>query len=379
MKAMTSLLMVVLFSSSIVVGNPSGAMSQEQTGFYSFENDFEGWAINGTDLSLGDGFIDWSITRSQEMARDGANSLRFLLYNQNDAGKIWIEKPFAVEPNQLYHVTVEYAFASRMSAGPFFYIITGALKNHPSTASDLYPAFKDNTWNGSDSNESGFKWLDKKYDFTVRSDDQGMLYVVIGIWGTWEVGHLYYFDNVRVTLTKKSDASEFYSFEDDLQGWTSKGADLESGGGFIDWSITRTQEYALGGEDGDYSINFDLNNLNKKGKIWIERPFAVESGRKYKVNVNYALHSHDCGDAPRFRIITGVFRRRPETGEDLVDAIQDKTTSAGCTWGWLHKTYDFTIKSKKKETLYVVIGLSGTEQAHRTYNLDSVCVTLTKK
>lgn len=377
MKRTVYVLIALLFSSS-VFGIGGSTATQETTVSSSFETDLEGWTVNGTDLNLGSGTIDWSITRSQDMAKDGSTSLKFVLINQNDAGKIWIEKPFAVEQNQIYQVTVEYAFASRVHvAGLGFQIITGVLRNHPTTGRDLYPAFKDLTWNGSDSNV-GFAWQDKRYDFTVRSDDQGLLYVVIGIWGTGEVGHIYYFDNVRVILTKKPAESQFYSFESDLEGWTPRGADLELGNGAVDWSVTRAQEY-IDGEDGFFSARFDLNNLNEKGKIWIERPFPVEPGRKYKVSVDYALHSFDCGDAPRFRIITGVFRSPPESADDLVDAFQEKTTSTGCTWGWLHKSYDFTIKSKKKDTLYVVIGIWGTEQAHRAYNFDSVCVTLLPK
>ena len=312
------------------------------------------------------------------MAKNGNTSLKFFLLNQNDKGKIWIEKALAVEPNQIYQVGVEYAFASTNpgQVNPFI-IITGVLKSHPKTPRDLYAAFKDDDSNGSGSNV-GFVWLDKKYDFTVRSDEHGVLYIVIGVWGTSEVGRIHYFDDVHLSITKKPAGSQFYSFEDDLQGWTPRAADLELGGGLIDWSVTRAQEY-LDGEDGTFSIRFDLNNLNNKGKIWIERAFAVEPGRKYKVSVDYALHSQDCGDAPRFRIITGVFRSPPETADDLANSFQEKTTSTGCTWGWLHKSYDFTIKSKKKDTLYVVIGIWGTQLAHRTYNFDSVCVTLTPR
>lgn len=378
MKHILCLLVSLLISpSAFAIGG--SFVPQEITESYSFENDFEDWTVNGTDLNLGSDTIDWSITRSQEMAKGGNTSLKFLLLNQNDKGKIWIEKAFAVEPNQLYEVSVQYAFASRVSIAGFgFQIITGVLRNHPTTPRELYPTFKDLTWNGSDSNVVGFSWQDKRYDFTVRSDDRGLLYIVIGIWGTGEVGHIYYFDDVRVSLSKKPAGSQFYSFEDDLQGWTSRAADVESGSGFIDWSVTRAQEY-LDGEDGTFSIRFDLNNLNNKGKIWMERAFAVEPGRKYKVSVDYALHSQDCGDAPRFRLITGVFRSPPETADDLANSFQEKTTSTGCTWGWLHKSYDFTIKSKKKDTLYVVIGIWGTQVAHRTYNIDSVSVTVTPK
>ena len=83
--------------------------------FYSFENDMQGWSTSGADLNLD----EWSITRSQEMATDGLTAVRFDLANNNDRGKIWIEKPFLVEPNRLYEVNVSYSFASEDGLGPF--------------------------------------------------------------------------------------------------------------------------------------------------------------------------------------------------------------------------------------------------------------------
>jgi len=352
---------------------PGSAAKQEMTETSSFENDLEGWVAKATDV-WGVTPEAWSITRSQDTARDGNTSLKFFLDNSNDAEKIWVEKSFAVEPNRIYDVTVEYALASvssELGAGTAFTIITGVLKSSPATREELSPAYKDAATNGTD--ESGYRWLEKRYEFTVQPDEQATLYVVIGIWGDWEVRRTFYFDDVRITISKKPEESQFYSFEDDLQGWTSNATDLDSGSG----SIERVEQYALGGEDGKYSINFDLNSVNENGKVWIEKPFMVEPGRKYKVGLDYAFHSTDCTIEPRFRIISGVFRRSPETGEDLTAAVQEKTTS--CTWGWLHKSYDFTIKSKKSDTLYLVIGLWGTQKGHRTYNVDSVCVTITPK
>lgn len=374
MKHLTCILAVALLSLGVFARDASPP--QETTESSSFENDFEGWSVNATDVG-GNVPIEWSVTRSQDRAHDGATSVKFDMLNTNDAGKIWIEKAFEVEPNQTYSASVRYAFASSNSDGSAnqFTIITGVLSEAPSTRSDLRPAFKDGTAKGS--SEPGFKWQQKEYDFTVRSTETGRLYAVIGIWGTWEVHNSYYCDEVVVTLLKKPEGTEFFSFENDNEGWTPTGTDLELGGGSIDWSITRVQEFALDGEDGTMSLKFDLNNSNEKGKIWVERPFSVEPKHKYKVTVDYAFHSKDCGDTPRFRIITGVLRKQPQSGDDLMDAFQDKTTA--CVWGWLHKSYEFTVKSKKSDVLYVVIGIRGTEEAHRTYNFDSVCVTLTKK
>jgi len=380
MKRVVYLLIALLFSPSLLATGAS-PVPQEITDAYSFENDLEGWSVNATDVG-GNAPIDWSLTRSQDMAKEGRTSMKFYLQNFNDAGKIWIEKAFAVEPNQIYHVDVEYALASNEPSTDVvssFTVITGVLAKSPKTAVDLAPAFKNST--RKPSSESGYEWFDRKYEFAVRSDEQGVLSIVIGIWGTWEVRKTYYVDDVRIALTKKPEGTEFFSFENDMEGWTPNATDLDFGGSSIDWSITRIQPYSLGGEDGASAIQFDINNVNQKGKIWIERPFLVERGSKYKVNVEYGLNSGDRGSNPRFTIITGVLRGRPETADDLVPAYQEDATSG--YWGWLHKNYTFKVKSKKSDVLYVVIGIRGTpvvkqQDPHRIYHIDSVCVTLTK-
>jgi hypothetical protein len=164
--------------------------------------DMEGWEANGTDLELGDSTIDWGITRCDEMASDGSYSVKLYLNNLNDAGKIWIERPFAVKPDRDYKVNVEYAFASA-DYGEFnlFKIITGVFQRKPLTGKELISACRDRTGIG-DIPGRGYKWLNKEYEFTVRSGEDGVLYLVIGIWGTWETSRTYYLDAVRVTLTE---------------------------------------------------------------------------------------------------------------------------------------------------------------------------------
>ena len=372
--------LIALFSPSVLATGVS-TVPQEITESYSFENDLEGWSVDATDV-WGGPPLAWNVSRSQDMAKDGSTSVKFFLANSNDAEKIWIEKAFAVEPNQIYHVDVEYALASNEPSTDVvspFTVIAGVLKQSPKTTVDLTPAFKNST--RKPSSESGYEWFDRKYEFAVRSDEQGELHVVIGVWGDWEVRKTYYVDDVRIALTKKPEGSEFFSFESDMEGWMPNATDLDFGGSSIDWSITRIQPYSLGGEDGASAIQFDINNVNQKGKIWIQRPFSVERGSKYKVNVEYGFNSGDRGSNPRFTIITGVLRWRPETADDLVPAYQEDTTSS--YWGWLHKNYTFKVKSKKSEVLYVVIGIRGTEvvrqqNPHRIYHIDSVVVTLTK-
>lgn len=371
MKGTAFLLIVLIFSSHTLSTN-STATGQELLEFYSFENDSEGWTASGTDLDIGSGFIPWSIARSQERAEDGNTAFKLDLASLNSRGKIWIERQFIAEPRRIYQVSIEYALASTGGDLGAYTMITGVLTKRPETRTDLIPAYKDLASN-ENSLPGVYSWAKRKYEFTVRTGDEGTLYAVIGMWGTSGLHHIVFVDSVRVTLSLKEEC-EFYSFENDLEGWTTNSIDL--GGGSEEWSIGRSQEVW---EDGNSSVKFDLNNFNDNAKVWIERAFPVEPQNKYKVSLEYAFRSRDIGDIPGFRIIAGVFRNRPEAGGDLEPAFQEKTTSTHGTWGWLHKSYEFTVKSKKKNALYVIIGVLRTHPAPRNYWVDSVCVTLTKK
>lgn len=339
--------------------SPTCLASPESSEFSSFENDFEGWSTDGINLDLD----EWSITRSEDIAADGRTAVKFDLTNNNDAGVLLIEKPFVVEPNRLYEVNVSYLFASADGPVGSFEIITAVLKQPP-TGPDLLPAIRESTDKGN--HKPRYTWLDKDYEFAVSSGQATSLWVVIGILGTFEVRHKYYVDSVRVEITPKPEGSQFYSFENDIEGWTANATDV----GPADWSISPSTDLW---DDGVASLKIDLNNLSGKGKVWIARAFAVEPGSKYRVSLDYSFG----GRFREYRIIAGVFRSPPVTADDLSSAFQDDLPTE--LPRWIHRTNEFTIKSKKSSTVYVVIGVMGTRQTHREYFIDNVCVTLTKK
>ena len=183
--------------------NGSGPGPSPPGGPYSFETDLEGWEPDATDLVFGGSEAIWSITRSQELAADGATSLRLYVVNLSDAAKIWIEQPFALEPNTTYDVDIEYAFATAdYGLLNLFTIVTGVLQSSPEDAGDLAPTFQGTTSNGA-SSDVGYQWLRKRYQFTAESGAVGRLYVVIGVWGTYEVTRTYYVDDVRISFTPR--------------------------------------------------------------------------------------------------------------------------------------------------------------------------------
>jgi hypothetical protein len=233
-----------------------------------------------------------------------------------------------------------------------FEIITGVFKQRPATRNDLIPAFRESTNKGKD--KPGYRWLDKHYEFAVSSGQAPSLSVVIGIWGTFEIRNIYYVDSVRVEIIPKPEGSQFYSFENDTEGWIANATDV----GPADWSVAPSTELW---DDGAKSLKLDLNNISGKGKVWIARAFAVEPGSKYRVSLDYSWG----GRFREYRIIAGVFRTPPLTADDLSSAYQDDLPAE--LPRWIHRSNEFTIKSKKSSTVYVVIGVMGTEQTHREY------------
>lgn len=160
------------------------------------------WEPRALDTDLANFTIDWSITRSQERAKDGNTALKFYLGNYNDKGKIWVEHNFDVQPNTQYNVNISYAFASAdWGDANHFIIITGVLPKSPQSRDEL--VYQGSTANSANS-DVGFLWLDKAYNFVAQSDSTGKLHVVIGVWGVWETARTYFIDSVKITFVASS-------------------------------------------------------------------------------------------------------------------------------------------------------------------------------
>jgi len=201
MRVIIFLLFLFSFSKSI----------SSQNYFYSFENTYSGWDTTGIDLQLGDTTIAWSVHPSDEIAIDSSFSMQYYLENFNDAGKIWIQKPFSVEQQKDYIVTVDYKSASRdFGMANLWTIITGVYLSPPDSAHLLF--YQGHTGNGFNF-DTGYVWVDKNYEFNINSDTSNNLWIVIGIWGNWEVARTYYIDSVSIHIQEDNPNSQ----QDDIQ------------------------------------------------------------------------------------------------------------------------------------------------------------------
>ena len=165
----------------------------------SFESGLDGFTADGTDLD--DPPVEWSIERTDERADDGEWSVRLDLENLNDAGKIWIERSFSLEPGAVYDVDVSYALGTS-DFGDFnlWTLIAGATAIDPESVADL--VFQGETGTGEDE-DLGVVWLEKRHTFSATASPSGELWVSLGVWGTWETHRTYYLDDVSIVFTPR--------------------------------------------------------------------------------------------------------------------------------------------------------------------------------
>src|SRR5262249_14731037 len=153
-----------LFLAGMAVASPE----PELVAFFSFEQDFEGWSPEHIEVAPNG---DWSLTRSQDKARDLRTSLKFFFQGTLDfpAGPSCIVRSFRLTPAQTYQVLVNFYLATPFShdvIGPAT-IIAGASAVPPATVQDLTPFFQDFAFNDK---SFGFKyrWVKKQYEFTAQ-------------------------------------------------------------------------------------------------------------------------------------------------------------------------------------------------------------------
>ena len=170
---------------------------------FSFEQGMEGWAAAAADTGLpGGAYAPWSIQPSTDLAYDGRYALKFSVANYTDAAKIWIVRPFRVTPGSSYAVEVSYAFGTAdFGQANLFELLAGTFESAPVDGRSLLAGtLHEPTGNGA-GGDVGYQWLRKRFRGSARGNASGLLYVVVGVWGTWEGARTYYVDDLTVSLT----------------------------------------------------------------------------------------------------------------------------------------------------------------------------------
>jgi hypothetical protein len=163
---------------------------------YSFESGLDEWYGNGVDL--GDPQVAWSAERSSGQASVGSASVALSVNNAEGAAKVWIEREFTVEPSRAYDIEVTFDLGSSDGTGSEpWRVVAGAHVAPPMTAAEL--SIQDPTGNGGG---AGVVFVQKSYSLRATSDEDGRMYLVIGVWGTSVGERTYFLDNVHVLFTR---------------------------------------------------------------------------------------------------------------------------------------------------------------------------------
>lgn len=166
---------------------------------YSFEGGFEGWTPVVTDETLSEG--DWSVERTTTEAFDGAAAVRLTMNVPTGGGGVWLLRELEVTPSQAYDVAFSFALGTADQEGTSpWTLIVGAHTEAPSAAGELSltGATGSGVVDGTD-----LAWIEHAYTVTGQADAEGRLYLALGVWGTTAGAREYFFDDVRVSLTRR--------------------------------------------------------------------------------------------------------------------------------------------------------------------------------
>jgi hypothetical protein len=161
-----------------------------------FENGFGEWAIDADvppDPNNPGHFVEWSITRSTDVASSGQYSLKFFIDGRQDDGTIWIERKVAVQKGAQIQVSLSFDFYSdhESLANTRAVICAYAGIRKPETEEDFKVIGNANEVEG---------W--KRYSYTANIDTGSSeeIWVALGLSVCWETHMTYYIDNVEVKI-----------------------------------------------------------------------------------------------------------------------------------------------------------------------------------
>lgn len=162
-----------------------------------------------------------------------------------------------------------------------------------------------------------------------------------------------------------------YSFEDGFEGWAA-GADIPEDpnrpGELVDWSIELAGNVSFSGAK---SALLYINGLQDDGTIWIERKLPVAPNSVRNVDVSFQFWSETESFNTLAVVVGYIGDKNPQVEEDF-----QVLGAANEVEGW--KTYSIStqVQSGSSGEVYVALGISVRWEAHMTYFLDDVTITI---
>jgi hypothetical protein len=160
-----------------------------------FENGLDAWAKGAqVPASPEDPTVpvDWSITWSEEQAFEGVRAARYDIDGRQDDGTIWLERAFDANADTDYTVHVTLMFWSEhesWATTAAVAVFAGATA--PTQEIEFDTSQVANRVTG---------WDQYSYRFSVRTNEDGQVWVALGLTVLWETWLTYYVDDIVVWI-----------------------------------------------------------------------------------------------------------------------------------------------------------------------------------
>lgn len=174
---------------------PDAIIVPEYEFAFSFESGLGGWVSHTADLGTGTATID----ATQDRASAGSRSALVTVSNAG-AAKVWMTQPLEVTPGKRYSIELSFDLSTEDHTGVAPWgLVVGVGGSEPTAAAEL-------TILGTTASEldsaTGPEWITRSHTLVATADDEGFLYLTLGISGTSVGDRSYAFDNVSLVLTR---------------------------------------------------------------------------------------------------------------------------------------------------------------------------------
>ncbi|MGQ9479311.1 MAG: hypothetical protein ACUVQ0_04715 [Thermoproteota archaeon] len=160
-----------------------------------FEEGFGEW-VAGADVPLDPNnpgqTVEWSITQVKNISKSGQYSLKLFIDGRQDDGTIWIKRKINVRKNAQVKAKVSFEFYSESESFNTIAVVCSYIGlKEPLIEEDFTILGPANILEG---------WKSYTHVVNVDTDQNGEIWVAIGISVRWETLMTYYIDKVKIVL-----------------------------------------------------------------------------------------------------------------------------------------------------------------------------------
>lgn len=163
---------------------------------FSFEVGLEGWSVVASDL--GTPPATWSVEVSTEQSTSGASALKVGINNTGGQARVFMKRPFDLEPETEYQIDVRMQLASQdAGAANAWNVVAGASLLEPLDAAGL--AVIGTTDN--ETSEASLQWSERSGILSIRTGpESGRVWISAGVWATSAFDRTYWIDDLAVVV-----------------------------------------------------------------------------------------------------------------------------------------------------------------------------------